>query len=69
MRLKDALIARALAPDEKKAEGLILAGQVLVNDTPVTKPGATITENDFFEQLSQKVEQIRAIRRSSGDDE
>ncbi len=46
MQLKEALIQRALAPDEKKAEGLILAGQVLVNDVPVTKPGATVKETD-----------------------
>lgn len=46
MRLREALIARGLAPDEKKAEGLILAGQVLVNDAPVTKPGTPIELSD-----------------------
>ena len=46
MQLKAALLARGLAPDEKKAEGLILAGQVLVNDIPVTKSGATVNETD-----------------------
>jgi 23S rRNA (cytidine1920-2'-O)/16S rRNA (cytidine1409-2'-O)-methyltransferase len=48
MQLKEALIIRALAPDDKKAEGLILAGQVLVNDVPVTKPGAPIKETDII---------------------
>lgn len=46
MRLREALTARGLAPDAKKAEGLILAGQVLVNDVPVTKPGTPIGTDD-----------------------
>ena len=46
MRLKEALLARGLASSEKTAEGLILAGQVLVNDVPVTKTGVSVSETD-----------------------
>src|SRR5262249_24265968 len=46
MNLKTTLLVRNLAADEKKAEGLILAGQVLENDVPVTKPGREISESD-----------------------
>lgn len=46
MKLKDALVAQALATDARKAEGMILAGQVLVNDVPVTKPGSIVAASD-----------------------
>ena len=46
MRLKEALLTRGLASSEKTAEGLILAGQVLVNDVPVTKTGVSVSETD-----------------------
>lgn len=41
-KLLDAVLARGLAPNEKSALGLILAGKILVNDKPVTKQGALI---------------------------
>jgi 23S rRNA (cytidine1920-2'-O)/16S rRNA (cytidine1409-2'-O)-methyltransferase len=36
------LVERGLAPTRERAQGLILAGQVLVDDAPVTKPGQSI---------------------------
>lgn len=46
LQLRTVLVERALAATPKAAEGLILAGQVLVNDRPVTKPGTTIKPSD-----------------------
>jgi len=46
LQLRLALIDRNLSTSEKHAEGLILAGQVLVNDKPVTKPGTNIQPSD-----------------------
>lgn len=44
-RLSDILVSRGLAANEKEAQGLILAGKVLVNDQPETKTGAAVEEN------------------------
>lgn len=38
-RIDQLLVARHLAPSRERAQSLIMAGQVLVNDVPVTKPG------------------------------
>ncbi len=43
-RLDDLLLERGLAPTRKAAEGLILAGEVLVDDCPVDKLGALISD-------------------------
>jgi len=40
MRLDQLLVERGLAPTREKAKRLILAGEVLVNEVPVAKPGA-----------------------------
>jgi len=40
MRLDQLLVERGLAPTREKARRLILAGEVLVNEVPVGKPGA-----------------------------
>jgi 23S rRNA (cytidine1920-2'-O)/16S rRNA (cytidine1409-2'-O)-methyltransferase len=42
MRLLDYLLSQGLAPDERSARGLIMRGDVLVNDQPVTSPAAEI---------------------------
>ncbi len=44
-RLDQLLLARALAPTREKAQALILAGQVLVNDTPAEKAGEKFPED------------------------
>ncbi len=41
-RLDQLLVSRGLASSREKAQGLIMAGQVLVNDEPVEKSGASI---------------------------
>lgn len=45
VRLDVTLVNRSLAPSREKARARILAGEVLVNDVAVTKPGAMIEEN------------------------
>lgn len=47
-RLLDALLGDGLVSEEKEARGLILAGKVLVNDEPVTKLGATVSDGDII---------------------
>lgn len=42
MRLLDYLLAQDLAPDEHSARGLIMRGDVLVNNQPVTSPAAEV---------------------------
>ncbi|MGE0614679.1 MAG: TlyA family RNA methyltransferase [Bacteriovoracia bacterium] len=44
-RLDVTLVERGLASSREKAQSLILAGQVLVNDEPVTKAGAAVTDS------------------------
>ena len=43
-RLDERLVRDALAQTRSRAQSLILAGQVLVDDTPVDKPGTRISE-------------------------
>ncbi len=45
-RLDAALLAKKLAPTRQRAQALILAGKVLVNREPMTKPGLRISEHD-----------------------
>ena len=45
-RLDVILRERALVPTREKGQALIMAGQVLVNDEPCTKPGTLISEED-----------------------
>lgn len=42
LRLDALLVARSLADDLRTAQGLILAGQVLVDDRPNDKPGSAV---------------------------
>jgi 23S rRNA (cytidine1920-2'-O)/16S rRNA (cytidine1409-2'-O)-methyltransferase len=44
-RLDELVLARGLADTRTKAQALILAGRVLVNDTPVDKPGTRVAED------------------------
>jgi 23S rRNA (cytidine1920-2'-O)/16S rRNA (cytidine1409-2'-O)-methyltransferase len=45
-RLDLALVAAGLAPSREKAQALILAGEVLVNDSPITKASHLCNPND-----------------------
>ncbi|MFT5583102.1 MAG: 23S rRNA (cytidine1920-2'-O)/16S rRNA (cytidine1409-2'-O)-methyltransferase [Cognaticolwellia sp.] len=44
-RLDQLVLARGLVPSRQQAQGLIVAGRVLVDDAPVTKCGAQIRED------------------------
>jgi 23S rRNA (cytidine1920-2'-O)/16S rRNA (cytidine1409-2'-O)-methyltransferase len=44
-RLDELVVARGLAETRTKAQALILAGRVLVNDAPADKPGARVPED------------------------
>ncbi len=45
-RLDLSLLDKKLAPTRQRAQALILAGRVLVNQEPMTKPGTRISEGD-----------------------
>jgi 23S rRNA (cytidine1920-2'-O)/16S rRNA (cytidine1409-2'-O)-methyltransferase len=45
-RLDVALVARGLVATRERARALVIAGQVLVNDVPVTKAGAAVADDD-----------------------
>jgi len=45
-RLDLSLLDKMLAPTRQRAQALILAGRVLVNQEPMTKPGTRISEGD-----------------------
>src|SRR4051794_29794676 len=44
-RLDKLLLARGLVPSRERAQALILAGRVLVNEQKVEKPGASVTDD------------------------
>lgn len=44
-RIDVLLVERGLAPTRERAQSLILAGNVLVADTPVTKPGQAVPDD------------------------
>jgi adenylate cyclase len=54
--------------DLEEARMKVAQLQIQIDQKRVMEEVSTITDNDFFEQLSQKVEQIRAARRPSSDD-
>lgn len=55
MNLLEALLYRGLATDAHEARGLILAGKVLVNDVPASKPGHKVKTTDTL--------RVRGVRR------
>jgi 23S rRNA (cytidine1920-2'-O)/16S rRNA (cytidine1409-2'-O)-methyltransferase len=44
-RIDQLLVEKHLAPSRERAQSLIMAGHVLVNDVPVTKPGHKVAED------------------------
>jgi 23S rRNA (cytidine1920-2'-O)/16S rRNA (cytidine1409-2'-O)-methyltransferase len=44
VRIDRLLVERGLAPNRERAQRLVLAGDVLVDDRPVTKPGTLVAE-------------------------
>ncbi len=47
-RLDDLLVLRGLAPDKGKAQKIIMAGEVLVDDSPSSKSGTLVSENSLI---------------------
>ena len=47
-RLDVSLLDKKLAPTRQRAQALILAGKILVNQEPITKPGTRISESDVI---------------------
>jgi 23S rRNA (cytidine1920-2'-O)/16S rRNA (cytidine1409-2'-O)-methyltransferase len=45
MRLDKILLARQLVPTREKAQALVLAGRVLVNEQKIDKPGSNVAED------------------------
>lgn len=43
-RIDQLLVERNLAPTREKAQALLMAGEVLVEDRPITKPGTVVPE-------------------------
>ena len=52
-RLDQALVEKGFFPSRQKAQAAILAGEVLVNNTPITKAGYTIKPTDVLRVREQ----------------
>ena len=53
MRLDKILLARQLVPTREKAQALVLAGRVLVNEQKIDKPGASIACDSAIRLLGE----------------
>ena len=53
LRLDHLLLARGLAPSREKAQAMILAGEVLVNGSAITKSGHSVSDNVQIEIRSR----------------
>jgi len=59
-RLDQRVCALGLTASRQRARALIMAGKILVNDQPVDKPGATVSEVD---RIRLKGEDLRYVSR------
>ena len=57
-RLEKLLLARGLAPSRERAQALILAGKVLVNEQKVEKPGTSIAEDAIIRLLGEDLRYV-----------
>jgi 23S rRNA (cytidine1920-2'-O)/16S rRNA (cytidine1409-2'-O)-methyltransferase len=57
-RLDKLLLARGLAPSRERAQALILAGKVLVNEQKVEKPGTSIAEDATIRLLGEDLRYV-----------
>jgi 23S rRNA (cytidine1920-2'-O)/16S rRNA (cytidine1409-2'-O)-methyltransferase len=57
-RLDKFLVERGLAPSRERAQALILAGRVLVNEQKVEKPGAAIAEDATVRMLGDDLRYV-----------
>jgi 23S rRNA (cytidine1920-2'-O)/16S rRNA (cytidine1409-2'-O)-methyltransferase len=53
VRLDQLIVARHLAPSREKAQAMILAGEVLVNGSPITKSGHSFPDDAKIEVCSR----------------
>lgn len=53
LRLDQLLVARRLAPSREKAQAMILAAEVLVNGSPITKSGHSVPDDAQIEVRSR----------------
>jgi 23S rRNA (cytidine1920-2'-O)/16S rRNA (cytidine1409-2'-O)-methyltransferase len=57
-RLDKILVERGLVPSRERAQALILAGRVLVNEQKVEKPGATVAEDAAVRMLGDDLRYV-----------
>jgi 23S rRNA (cytidine1920-2'-O)/16S rRNA (cytidine1409-2'-O)-methyltransferase len=57
-RLDKFLVERGLVPSRERAQALILAGRVLVNDQKVEKPGAAVAEDAAVRLLGEDLRYV-----------
>jgi len=57
-RLDKLLLSRGLAPSRERAQALILAGKVLVNEQKIEKPGTSITEDAAIRLLGEDLRYV-----------
>lgn len=58
VRLDKLLLERQLAPTREKAQALILAGRVLVNEQKIDKPGSSIAEDSAIRILGDDLRYV-----------
>ena len=58
IRLDKLVHARGLAPSRERAQALILAGRVLVNEQKIEKPGATVADDAALRLLGQDLRYV-----------
>src|SRR5277367_20566 len=58
LRLDKLMLARQLAPTREKAQALVLAGRVLVNEQKVDKPGTSIAEDAAIRLLGDDLRYV-----------
>jgi 23S rRNA (cytidine1920-2'-O)/16S rRNA (cytidine1409-2'-O)-methyltransferase len=57
-RLDKLLVARGLVPSRERAQALILAGKVLVNEQKIVKSGATVDQNSALRLLGEDLKYV-----------
>ncbi|MBS1815594.1 MAG: TlyA family RNA methyltransferase [Acidobacteria bacterium] len=58
IRLDKLLADRALLPSRERAQAMVLAGRVLVNEQKITKPGAQVAENAVIRLLGEDLRYV-----------
>lgn len=57
-RLDKLLVDRGLVPSRERAQALILAGKVLVNEQKIVKPGATVDQDSDLRLLGEDLKYV-----------